>query len=803
MVNMKYFDGTFGQYNYDTSLFYRNDRTTIGADPGVLWVAPEDDEKYGGYYYCVCTGGEVNDGTKATGAYNCYRSRDLNSWEICGAVNGYALRVEPTDWCQQDFWAPEYFHEKIVVDGVVKNRYYLYFNALSKQGDGTTEYSSSPISEMRFNRFYLGVAVSDCPYGPFTLVDTDNYYDFYGEDRRVNRNGNIVNGATPAFNFYRYNPEIREEYAKRGIKADYWPAIDVTPFLDPATGDFYCYFSHHPSAVSYDLYIWVVKMKDFITPDYSTMHVVALAGYSVNTTDYKLYVNNAVTDYSSHPEHKDRLTRFYFDGSECAVGINEGANVLAYFDQNTQKWLYYLTYSPFGMTEREYAVLQAVSTSPFGPFKKLPPKQGLVVLGILNQKTSTSLGCGELDYSKANDLSASIDYAAGNGHHTFAKRDGEIFAVYHSFPNPLNNYDKKGFMGRRIAVDRVFWTYSPTLTYDFLLGESGSYPLPILYGNGPTHSLQPLPKAVSGYEDITNTAQITASGEHSGKEYLSGGGFIVHSHFENREFTATQAQAICFDFDKPRQLRAIMVYNSCDYSCVLKSLYKVEITLADGNVKEIKNVTQSPENVLIEKRTVRYGSSIILDFEEALAVAVKLYIRPQDKFDTSTNTVKTGAVVLLARAGEKSLPQNGNSFGVIPSVSGEGEEKIFSLYENAVKVQRVTCLNGERIKVLFEGKVFHSDDNGKSGKYEGFERWYKNTSILIKDENSFAQVSAYSVRASGANANIIESRLSLDGKGKIVAEFYFEDAKSQKILELACPASTTDLSPEKKEIILL
>jgi len=794
---MKIFDGTFNNYNYDTSLFYRNDKTTIGADPGVLWVSPQDDSKFGGYYYCVVTGGEVNDGTKVTGAYTCYRSRDLHSWEVCGAVNGYALQINPTDWCMQDFWAPEYYHEKIVVNGEVKNRYYLYFNALSKQGDGTKEYSSSPIEEMRFNRFYLGIAVSDSPCGPFTLVDTSTYYDFYGENRKENRNGNVVDNTTPPFNFYKYNPEIKAEYDKRGIKADYWPAIDITPFLDPATGEFYCYFSHHPSKYSYDLYIWVVKMKDLITPDYSTMHVVALAGYSVNTTDFKLYVNNAITDYTKVSEYKDKITRFHFDGSECAVGINEGANVLAYFDSATQKWLYYLTYSPFGMTEREYAVLQAVSTSPFGPFKKLPVKQGLVVLGILNQLTPNSLGCGKLDYKKTSDLSSSIDFMAGTGHHTFAKRDGEIFAVYHSFPNPLNNYDKKGFMGRRISTDKVFWTYSPTLTYNYLIGESGNSPLPVLYANGPTYSLQPLPVGVSGYADCTSNAKITVSGKHSKSEYLSDGKFVNHTNYMQREFTALGEQVLTFEFDNPMPLRAIMVYNSCDYSCALKSLRKVELFLENGQIVTAENITQNKENAIEHKGVIRYGSSIILDFEEQLISKVKIYICPQDKFDTSTDTIKLGSVVMLARVGKKSSICNGNSFGVLPKIVGEVIEKTYTINTSTICVKRVKGDNGEKIAVCYNGQVYHADDNGNFGKFEGLERWYKNTAILVKDEFSFAEVSAFSIRANGANANIIES-----AQEKIVAEFYFNNALSCKTIELTLSTSATDFSPKKYQIVL-
>jgi hypothetical protein len=158
-------------------------------------------------------------------------------------------------------------------------------------------------------------------------------------------------------------------------------------------------------------------MKDFITPDYSTMHTITLAGYNVNTTDFKLYVNNGVTDYSKQKDLEGKLSRFYYDGSECAVGINEGAHTIAHFDEKAKRWLYYLTYSPFGFPSRAYAILQAVSTSPYGPFKKLPPHEGQVVIGILNwDKNSHKVREDFLDYSCTNDLSSAIDYSSGCGH---------------------------------------------------------------------------------------------------------------------------------------------------------------------------------------------------------------------------------------------------------------------------------------------------------------------------------------------------------------------------------------------------
>lgn len=797
---MKNFNGKFGLYNYDTSLFYRNDRAFDGADPGALWVSKEDDPVYGGYFYCVVTGGELNDGTRTTGAFTCYRSKDLNAWEKCGAVNGYALQINPTDWCMQDFWAPEYFHEKITVNGKIKNRYYLYFNALSKQGNENTEYSSSPIEEGRFNRFYLGIAVSDNPRGPFTLVDTSTYYKFYGETRTTDLNGNIITGSTPTFNFYKNNPEIEAEYKKRGIKLDNWPALDISPFKDPATGEFYCYFSHHPSTYSFDIYIWVVKMKDFITPDFSTMHTITLAGYNINSSDFKLYVNDGKTDYSQQKELTDKLTRFYYDGSALASGINEGAHTIAHFDERAKKWLYYLTYSPFGFPSRAYSILQAVSHSPYGPFKKLPPHEGQVVIGILNwDKNSQKQGEDFLDYSCTNDLSSAIDYSSGCGHHSFAKTGSEVFAVYHTLANSLDNYRSGRFMGRRMAVDRVLWTYSPTLTYEFLDFKGNTQPLPLLYGLGQTHSLQPLPKVSTPCRDIINKAKITASGNASGVQNLVESGFVVHSAFTDREFSCEGDTVISVEFGSVEKLRAIMLYNSCKYAHALASIYKIEVSTPSG-VVELQNVEQDSQNIVKNERVMRYGGAIICDFEIE-ATQIELYLRAEDKLDKSNQVIKTGGLVVLANCRDTDCQiQEGNCFGKVEKVEGDLQENSYQFESGKISYKKYSKADKIRVLVEYEGKIFHADEKGERGFYQGYERWYKNTAIRLEGENCFAEVSAYSVRARGANANILKRQINDKNEGKLVAEFYF-NAQPQKMV-LTLPKSEIDLQAEKIEIEL-
>ena len=643
-------DFNLDKNSFDEQLFYFNKRLQLGADPGAMWVDKADDPINGGYFYAITTGGELNDGTKVTGAFTCYKSKDLTNWEVCGAERGFALRLNPTDWPQQDFWAPEFFHEKIEVDGKIKNRYYMYFCAVSKEGNSQTEYTSIPLSESRFSRFYLGIAVSDCPYGPFTLVDTNTYYSFYGKDQKVNANNHVVNGTTPPFNFYKYNQELQDYYKENGYIGDFFPCIDISPFLDPATGDFYCYFSMHPSVYSKSLAIWVVKMKDFITPDYSTMHLIAMPGYSVDTVDFKPYVNDETINFGQSEKYSKHVTRFYYDGTEFGAGINEGANTIAYFDKKTNRWLYYLTYSPFGFPSRAYSVLQAVSTSPNGPFKKLNPHDGQVVIGILNwDRNEVCQGQDNIDYSCQKDLSASIDYMSGNGHHTFVNCGGDIFAVYHTLTNPVYNYDEQGkFLGRRIACDRVTFNYSEILKYNFLIGEdlSNNNSLPVIYGNGPTYSVQPLPEKLCGYKNLIKDCVIDACGKKV--EFLKSENFVVHTCYKQSEFVA-QNNIIKVTLNGEKTLRAIMLYNSCDINYALKQIKNITIFNKDKVVLSQNNIPQNPNNYSLKNNVMNYGGSIVVSFKELKATHFVIELSSNDKLINNNEIIKTGSLVVLGK----------------------------------------------------------------------------------------------------------------------------------------------------------
>ena len=76
--------------SFDSKYFYRNDLNVFGGDADVEWVPEDRDPVYGGWFYMYTSG---NDGVSVQlepdntrSAVTVLRSRDLNDWELCGAV---------------------------------------------------------------------------------------------------------------------------------------------------------------------------------------------------------------------------------------------------------------------------------------------------------------------------------------------------------------------------------------------------------------------------------------------------------------------------------------------------------------------------------------------------------------------------------------------------------------------------------------------------------------------------------------------------------------------------------------------
>ena len=151
---------------YD-ELYWRNDPVASGADPGVMWVSEEQDAENGGWYYAYVT--DVRQTGNVVYSAFCYRSKDLSSWEVAGAADGYALVSVSDDWTISNFWAPECIYDE------TSGKYYLYYSA---QRSEVARGDAAPATN--YSELQLAVAVSDRPQGPFSLVRGGT--DFNGEE---------------------------------------------------------------------------------------------------------------------------------------------------------------------------------------------------------------------------------------------------------------------------------------------------------------------------------------------------------------------------------------------------------------------------------------------------------------------------------------------------------------------------------------------------------------------------------------------------------------------------------------------
>ena len=342
---------------YNSNLFYVNTLEFEIADPTVIYITEGEEA---GYFYAYGTSDEIG-----CHGFQAWRSKDLSHWEC----TGIALKPDfSTTWAVQNYWAPEIIYDE------EDKLYYLFYNAFNIKDS---------------NRLYLSVAYSDHPAGPFV-----------SPDGRKDANGNMLYASKPVFDLTINNPVIKEmnETDPDLIKEN---ALDISPFIDPQTGERYVYFSYYDN-YGVGSFIYGMKMIDWFTPDYTTLTMLTYPGYTSVAA-------------GKAGDNSQRL----IEGS-----VNEGP-FMVYRDGT-----YYLTLSIFGYTDPNYRVIQAVADSPLGDFVKVDQGKGGLVI-------STNTNWSHL-------VSA--------GHHCFITCGDEMFIAYHTFKN---RNDISG--GRALGIDKVVW----------------------------------------------------------------------------------------------------------------------------------------------------------------------------------------------------------------------------------------------------------------------------------------------------------------------------------------------------------
>lgn len=593
----------------DSDYFYRNDLTVVGGDADIEWVSEEKDPEWGGYYYLYSSGNVANghntyykegkplsatsreeaaENVDHKSSIYCLRSKDMNSWELCGQVDdGLACYFEADSWVKGYFWAPE-----VVYDNNTQ-KYYMYMTAISYDNyDGLSEDTQYGYAdESMYDTFYILVMESETPAGPFRLVESENYYAgleyeemneaqkaTYDETGKLsNLNGKVLTHRNPTINFT-YD---------LGLSEGTFAAIDCNPFLDD-DGTLYLSFVRHISTGHLHNCGWIVRMKDMVTPDFSTLTLATYCNYEyvtdenvgdepqdrVNEDAYTKHNCFAIPSYLKdslvNVELCERLEAASRDGTTATVMDEDGATPESWTKNAGGTWVkdgwedegtinegmhmwrvgdrYYYCYSPRGFSDMNYDTKQSISdTGALGPFYKLPQKPAVVC------------GRGWGDYTNAE--------MSGTGHHAFIEVDGEMFIIYYVHADPTT-VESGALNGRWYAFDRVT-TYEDA-TYGTLLSA-----------NGPTKTAQYKPSTYTGLTNVASWATVSATNCEEGTiKYLTDGFVACHEHFLDREFVAKGKTTITLKFNRAVTISALMVYNTMEYEKAFASIDFIQFHLA-------------------------------------------------------------------------------------------------------------------------------------------------------------------------------------------------------------------------------
>lgn len=666
MYELSYYDEMNAAKGYDENLFYENDMEAACADPTAIYITDKNDPDYGWFYMYP-----TSDSDFGCHGFSAYKSRDLKSWQYVGPV----FDPKEESWSHFSCWAPECIYD------AETGKYYLfysstdYYNALSTPGrannDGYTFINNdekkyyrgieadidaivgdnkkttkekikdldSAIDELK--KFYegvtadveasngrtytqgqitdalnqianldktvtdesqrlndartcllkaktvdvkkmftsqdfgIGVAVSDSPRGPFTQYT--NVKDEEGYDEN-NREITIDLPFLASEDVYYWLHDHRSEWYKGPDTPEQNPGqmtnvescapmIDVHPFVDPVSGEKYLYMVRDPNGGGPG-FIFVMKMGKKWTDDPKWDTATRLTRFGYYTTD----------DLSSSNKSSDLI--------EGTI-INEGPYV--YYNKDSNK--YYLTLSVNSYNKRSYSVVQAIGDSPLGPFRKLSRAEGGTVVAT------------DFDW----------DHVSGPGHHSFVTFNDNLYIVYHAHYKRVTGGDQRGS-----CVDEVVWTKNAQ-------GET------IMHCNGPTYSYQPKIGPDAEYKNIATQAKITATNvaEDSDVSLLNDRLIRFFTWDEYlKEFTtgSKKETKITLTFDDYVATRALMVYNSWDYSFHWEKIDRVEmdfVKTVDG--KEVTGTAYIDNLKFDTERHIGYNSDEQYNFMRPGGAAIAEY----------------------------------------------------------------------------------------------------------------------------------------------------------------------------------
>ena len=286
--------------------------------------------------------------------------------------------------------------------------------------------------------------------------------------------------------------------------------------------------------------------------------------------------------------------------------MNTSVNEAAWITEHNGK--YYLTYSTNSYKDKTYQVCQAVADSPLGEFRKLTEKEGGILLSA--------------DAALRDDVS-------GTGHSSIINAGGQYYIVYHK-----HNSVSEGGSSRHVAVDEIEW---------ITVKDAQGNDLDVMYANGPTTSVQPLPEFASEYKNVASEAEVSAT-SLSGDSSVSclTDGLLSVNRFANADMVETYVKETCFTaettitltFDDYKTIRVLMIYNSKNMESAFYNIERVEFdcrledgTLAtkyiDGLVFDWDAYTSTDDIDVI-----RPAASAIAEFDEIECNEIRITISP-------------------------------------------------------------------------------------------------------------------------------------------------------------------------------
>ncbi len=493
-ANLPHYDYSEGEMSeFNSELFYQNTLEVPLGDPTTLYLEQED----GNWFYTM--------GTDSATDFRLWRSSDMSYWEDLGVVY-----EKPANFFgQAKLWAPQLFW-----DATADWSYYLGEDAGEGQGLYVmyfcAEDTVNPVAVKRTHQ--LAVAFSKEVTGPYT--------HFVGE----NANGDYVDESNYLFD----NEKLKDlDFSEwEDAHSTYGPIykenrgyIDACPFVDPVTGDKYLYFVRS-RVVDTSNDVWGVKMKDWVTPDYATTRPLSAHGY----------------------QGVDKMANEVYTVEGISGSIDEGPfmHYEDFTDDGVDNGTYYLTLSVGGTSDKTYAPVQALGSSPLGTFKKIMPDEGGYVI----------------------EVGADVDVMSA-GHHDFFYVGDEIWISYHTYE--IFASDLHG--SRYWACDRV----------NFIEREDGQM---LMYANGPSKTIQPLPEEVSGYKNVAPLATVAATNAKNANVNSLNDGYVpISDDTVAKQFEVSGNTEITLKWSEYVTARAIMIYNSYDFNKIFDNVEKIEFSL--------------------------------------------------------------------------------------------------------------------------------------------------------------------------------------------------------------------------------